>query len=58
MKPDEHEKEILRLRVAMAKAAQQADDWPDSNDDPAKVLADCASILFEALDRSHLKEEP
>lgn len=42
--------EVMRLRVAMAKAAQRADDWPDSNDDPADVLSDCASILFDALD--------
>lgn len=46
--------EILRLRVAMARAAQRADDWPDSNDDPADVLADCAFILFEALDVKHI----
>ncbi len=45
--------EVLRLRVAMAKAAQRADDWPDSNDDPADVLSDCASILFDALDYRH-----
>lgn len=49
--------EILRLRVAMAKAAQRADDWPDSNDDPANVLSDCASILFDALDLSGRVEE-
>lgn len=42
--------EVMRLRVAMAKAAQRADDWPDSNDDPADVLSDCASILFDAID--------
>jgi len=45
--------EVLRLRVAMAKAAQRADDWLDSNDDPADVLSDCASILFDALDYRH-----
>jgi len=39
----------------MAKAAQRADDWPDSNDDPADVLADCAGILFDALDYRHIK---
>jgi hypothetical protein len=44
--------EVLRLRVAIAKAAQRADYWPDSNDDPAEVLGDCASILFNALDYS------
>jgi hypothetical protein len=47
---DKLREEVLRLRVAMAKAAQRADDWPDSNDDPADVLSDCASILFDALD--------
>ena len=48
--------EVLRLRVAMAKAAQRADDWPDSNDDPADVLSDCASILFDALDEDDCDE--
>lgn len=42
--------EITRLRVAMAKAAQRAEDWPDSNDDPADVLADCVNILYAAMD--------
>jgi len=50
---DKLREEVLRLRVAMAKAAQRADDWPDSNDDPADVLSDCASILFDALDYRH-----
>lgn len=50
---DKLREEVLRLRVAAAKAAQRADDWPDSNDDPADVLSDCASILFDALDYRH-----
>jgi FtsZ-binding cell division protein ZapB len=50
---DKLREEVLRLRVAMAKAAQRADDWPDSNDDPSDVLSDCASILFDALDYRH-----
>ena len=41
--------EIMRLRVAMEKAAQRAEDWPGSNDDPADVLADCVNILYAAL---------
>ena len=45
--------EVLRLRVAMASAAQRADGWPDSNDDPKDVLSDCASILVDALDYRH-----
>lgn len=49
-----HNLEILRLRIAMARAAQRADDWPDSNDDPADVLEDCASILYNALDAKPL----
>lgn len=50
---DKLREEVLRLRVAMAKAAQRANDWPDSNDDPEDVLSDCASILFDALDYRH-----
>ena len=41
--------EILRLRAAMAKAAQRAEEWPDSGDDPAEVLADCVNILYAGL---------
>lgn len=42
--------EVGRLRVAMAKAAQRADSWPDSNDDPADVLSDVTNVLYAALD--------
>lgn len=45
--------EILRLRLAMARAAQRAESWPDSNDDPADVLSDCADILYDALQVPH-----
>lgn len=48
---EEANEKILTYRVAMAKAAQRAEDWPDSNDDPADVLADCVSILYSALDQ-------
>lgn len=50
---DKLREEVLRLREAMAKAAQRSGDWPDSNDDSADVLSDCASILFDALDYRH-----
>jgi chromosome segregation ATPase len=46
-------REVLRLRVAMAKAAQRADDWADSKTSMEDALADCASILFDALDYRH-----
>lgn len=49
-KIDEANETILRLRVAISKAAQRAADWPDSNDDPADVLSDCVNILYAALD--------
>ena len=45
----ELEAEIARLRAAMAKAGQRAAGWPDSNDDPAQVLADVVNILYAAL---------
>jgi hypothetical protein len=46
-------KEILRLRVAMAKAAQRAEDFPETNDDQALALEECARILYDALDQRH-----
>lgn len=49
------ENEILRLRLSIEQAAQRADGWPDSNDDPARVLADCADILYAALDKNSLR---
>lgn len=47
-----------RLREAMAKAAQRADNWPDSNDDPSQVLSDVAAILYDALDVRFLRPDP
>ena len=50
--------EVIRLRVAMARAGQRADDWPDCGSDPADVLADCADILYAALDGGLQEKEP